>query len=501
MANPWKTSQDIIDTVKRKIMLPLSQITFTENDVLTFANEEMMISEVPSVLSFNEEYFVIFRLIELLANTSRYAIPNRAIGMKLRDLFWADTSGNLYEMARIDEHNKAANQRTSSMTTVYKFYPEGNDIVLVPAISTAVIGNLVPVFYLRPNQLVKTDRACTITAFKQTIKINYNFIQALDIVTINDDIFTAVNSLGGTITNISVASSTILTSTNHHLTTGQNVTIASSNSSPSINGSYIATVIDANTFSIPIEVGTAGTSATFTSTNQFLIGSSNSTTATNLAGAISAVGSMLSVSSSSDVVTINFSDFQSDITTSRTVAFVIPTTTIGITFDQLPSTYTDNETNITEDMFVAGAMIDFLQTKPGHKIYTYDIEIPTNGISGTTITFTKEDLKVPSTSSGSSYLTMILPDLQINDYICMQNECIIPQIPPDLHTDLCERTAARLLFALNDQTGLQNSTQRLAEIDAKKHSLLSNRVEGTSQKVTLRKSLASIMKIGYFRKY
>jgi hypothetical protein len=81
---PYYTSADIIESVKRKIAVPLSQNTFTQLDVLSFANEEMFISQVPSVLQFHSEYFVTYVTIPLFTNVSRYPIPSRAIGQKLR---------------------------------------------------------------------------------------------------------------------------------------------------------------------------------------------------------------------------------------------------------------------------------------------------------------------------------------------------------------------------------------------------------------------------------
>jgi hypothetical protein len=56
MPNPWMTSDDLLESVKRKISFPSSQSTFTDADILAFANEELMISQVPSVMSFHEEY-------------------------------------------------------------------------------------------------------------------------------------------------------------------------------------------------------------------------------------------------------------------------------------------------------------------------------------------------------------------------------------------------------------------------------------------------------------
>lgn len=65
----------------------------------------------------------------------------------------------------------------------------------------------------------------------------------------------------GMISSISVADPTIITSVAHGLVDGQYVTISGSNSTPSINGDHKISVIDADTFSIDVDVTVAGTLA------------------------------------------------------------------------------------------------------------------------------------------------------------------------------------------------------------------------------------------------
>ena len=70
---------------------------------------------------------------------------------------------------------------------------------------------------------------------------------------------------GGTITANTAASPTVITTAAPNgLVSGMSVTIACSNSSPSINGTYTVTVIDSTHFSIPVAVTTAGSKGTFT---------------------------------------------------------------------------------------------------------------------------------------------------------------------------------------------------------------------------------------------
>lgn len=70
--------------------------------------------------------------------------------------------------------------------------------------------------------------------------------------------------LSFTVTGISIANPTVITSTGHGLSTGNTVIIYGSNSTPTVNGTYAVTVIDANTFTVPVNVTGAGTLAWFT---------------------------------------------------------------------------------------------------------------------------------------------------------------------------------------------------------------------------------------------
>src|ERR1019366_3962029 len=179
--NPWMTSNDLIESVKRKISFPVSQVTFTNNDILAFANEEMFIAQVPSVLLYHEEYFVTYKVTPLQTNLNIYPIPNRATGMKLRDLFWQDQNGNLFEMTRIDIHDKAFFQMNGgSNQAIHTFYIQGNDVVLTPGVVNSPTGSLVFVFFLLQHQLVKNDRAALISSFGQNIQINNSLINPLD---------------------------------------------------------------------------------------------------------------------------------------------------------------------------------------------------------------------------------------------------------------------------------------------------------------------------------
>ena len=528
---PWMTSNSLIAAVQRKIAFPISQSTFSNFDILAFANEEMFISQVPSVLQYHEEFFVAYEVIPLTSGINRYPIPDRAIGMRLRDLKWQDNQGNMFDMTRISPDDKAFFQRNiGANEAIHKFYIEGNDIVLTPSVTTDPTGQFVMSFFLRPNQLVTDENAAIVSHISQDITIdnttlvagNTFSIQTLSTVNVlpaigdppyqsflpgafetfatNLATVTAVTSLTSTITGISVGANMVtITSPTNNLNVGQTVIISGSNSTPSIDGTYtVENTLDANNFTIQATTTVAGTSGTFTNPYQFLIGLTSVSTATNLSTLLNTLTNsrglpiIFNASNGSptatNVIHIQYNDGRFLFITNNKLAFSIPVVnhdglrvgTQGIDFVSVNSSvYTTN-----------GMLIDFLQTNPGHRIFEWDV--PIKSISGNTIFFDAAYLPVPNAFNGIG--------LAPGDYICPANQCIIPNIPPDLHTSLAERTSARILAALGDAAGLQAAQAKIQEIDGRQGTILDDRVEGTPQKITARHSLLRMGKMGVRRR-
>jgi hypothetical protein len=167
----WLTSTDLIANVVRRAHIPESQVTFTDNDILAFANDEMKIGLVPSVLELHEEFFTQPYDISLSAYQSAYAIPGRPIGQKLRNLFYKDTDHNLKEMARILPENLVFYQNRSAINYPNTFFLSDNNIVLVPEISGGPVGTLVATIFQRPNDLTTSDQVATIESIDLTTGI------------------------------------------------------------------------------------------------------------------------------------------------------------------------------------------------------------------------------------------------------------------------------------------------------------------------------------------
>lgn len=73
-----------------------------------------------------------------------------------------------------------------------------------------------------------------------------------------------IASKSGAITSISVANPTVITSAGHGLVDGRIVSITGSNSSPLIDDSYEISLLTVNTFTIPVDITSPGTTGSFT---------------------------------------------------------------------------------------------------------------------------------------------------------------------------------------------------------------------------------------------
>lgn len=163
MASFLTTSQ-LIDSIKRRAMIPANQSTFKTADFLAFLNEELLLGVVPSILSVHEEFFVAKQYIPIVPNVSNYDIPDRAMGNRLRDLFFMDTQRTIYEMTRISPDDKAYFQSSQMQNRYIAFYLQGNEIIITPDVGSNPIGKMVATFYMRPNELVLETRVATISS-------------------------------------------------------------------------------------------------------------------------------------------------------------------------------------------------------------------------------------------------------------------------------------------------------------------------------------------------
>lgn len=161
------TSEKLIESVKRRALVPNDQLTFTDEDFLEMANEEIKYFALPRLLQSDEEYLVYSIDVALEEGKQKYEIPSRAVGNKLRDVAIVDKNDSgdvrIFELSRIrlDELSDYNNSYFGDYSSV--FYVENNSVVLLndfPVTDAYVRMH----FYLKPNDLVLSKNVGKITA-------------------------------------------------------------------------------------------------------------------------------------------------------------------------------------------------------------------------------------------------------------------------------------------------------------------------------------------------
>lgn len=235
MSSILKTS-DLIRSIKRRAFIPSSQETFTDDDFLEMATEEINLGLVTLIQRMHEEHLVYYIDIEVVPGEKRYPIPPRAHGNKLRDVALIDENDNAFEMHRYSLTEISDFTNTTTYINNRGFYLENNDVIL-NNFDTNVGQKLRMYFYMRPNILVTEEKGASISSITNLVEENF------------------IDSKSGIITNTIAGNPTIITSANHGLSNESKVSITGT---VSLNGIYAISVIDSNNFSIQFNSITGG---------------------------------------------------------------------------------------------------------------------------------------------------------------------------------------------------------------------------------------------------
>lgn len=169
MAKNYYDTSDIIASAKRRALLPSSQNTFSDVDFLAFANEELSLGLVPSVLKVHEDYFLFTEEISLVTDVTKYTIPYRATGNKVREIAFKDNNGNIFEMTRIGVGDLPFYNGAHTYDRAYAYYIANNQICLAPKKMTNDNNVKLRVsYYIRPNTLVMPESIGVISGINRT---------------------------------------------------------------------------------------------------------------------------------------------------------------------------------------------------------------------------------------------------------------------------------------------------------------------------------------------
>lgn len=158
------TTTELLAYTRTVCLTPEADALFTDDRLLSLLNGEQMSTLVPQLMSIQEDFFVNYVDLPLLSGTLAYDIPERAIGVKLRDIALIDSSGNAFFIGRINPAD--AKYVTPILAPLVdwttSFYFRDTQVILSPSVPTQYAS--IRFYYLRrPSKLVTEAEAGQIT--------------------------------------------------------------------------------------------------------------------------------------------------------------------------------------------------------------------------------------------------------------------------------------------------------------------------------------------------
>lgn len=175
------TTTDLIASIKRKASIPISQATFSTQDLVDYMNDELESVITPMIMNVREDFFIAYKDFSVTSSTTDFEIPARAIGMRIRDVVLVDNAGgdesftNLPRLTLEQISSAGINSANTNNYAYAGFYLEGNTIKLYPA--TGWGNQTLRVYYFkRPATLVpvnSTGKILSIDSGTSTVTLDY----------------------------------------------------------------------------------------------------------------------------------------------------------------------------------------------------------------------------------------------------------------------------------------------------------------------------------------
>lgn len=222
--SPSQTVDDIVQNIIASCRLPISQITFTTQNIIAFLQDEQQITVENIISKIREDYWLTNYDQQILTNVFNYSMPPRCAAGALRSFVFVDPSGFEIMLPHLDTDQ-------IGVPSYFAFRPswqgqgaylQDDQLILWPQTFTNTSYKLRQKYNRRPNSLTSTTNCMQITGVNTTTN-TLSFVgsppftagQYLDIISITGqhtsqgDNFLVGSVPGSTIT---IDSSTPLTS-------------------------------------------------------------------------------------------------------------------------------------------------------------------------------------------------------------------------------------------------------------------------------------------------
>lgn len=169
----------LLTSVKQRSMNAENQNLLSDTDIVRIASEELQGTILPYIESVKNEYYVTNKDLTFVSGQSRYDIPQRATGTKLRDVCLVDNQGNEVLLNYINPEDMKSSWAYAPYQ--FGFYPTDYsiNIVLGNNLGSGNYSFVRMIYFRRPNTLCTTGsggnagRVVSFNTIAKTITLDF----------------------------------------------------------------------------------------------------------------------------------------------------------------------------------------------------------------------------------------------------------------------------------------------------------------------------------------
>lgn len=146
----------LLASVKQRSMNADNQNLLSDEDIVRIASEELQGSLLPYILSVKQEYYVTNQDQTYVPGTTRYNIPQRATGTKLRDVMLVDNMGNEVLLNFVNEEDMKSSWAYAPYQFGFVMTDYSINLVLGNNLGSGTYSYVRLKYFRRPNTLCTT---------------------------------------------------------------------------------------------------------------------------------------------------------------------------------------------------------------------------------------------------------------------------------------------------------------------------------------------------------
>jgi len=146
----------LLTSVKQRAMNASNQNLLTDSDIVRIASEELQGTILPYIESVKQEYYVTNQDQPYVSGTTKYNMPQRATGTKLRDVMLVDNQGNEVLLNYVNEEDMKSSWAYAPYQFGFVVTDYSINLVLGNNLGSGTYSFVRMKYFRRPNTLCTT---------------------------------------------------------------------------------------------------------------------------------------------------------------------------------------------------------------------------------------------------------------------------------------------------------------------------------------------------------